>query len=286
MSWRTTSPGWRAPAARTARSSRASRNSSPVIRIDSPAPAEAPVRRGLSWCRGHRVETAPGPYGRRFLCREHGGRMRDLGAAVARVLRRYNSDLVCSHCGAVIAHIDLRPYARPRLQDPEGRHITPSGGMTAMGIAQTRLAGAEAANAADRTADHDPSERRRGCSTQRRVSAARSRRADVRVRLSRLRSPIRAVPAPPRPQRPPHPGRPRPPHVTTCTELLHPAVSASPGLLILRRPVGGTADMVGELHRPLPPTVVVSVPPGLQDADLTTRQQHRQPVQCLCRPHL
>lgn len=49
------------------------------------------------------------------------------GVRVSRLFRRYRSDLACSRCEAVVAHVDLRLFVRPRLEDTEGRRIPPSG---------------------------------------------------------------------------------------------------------------------------------------------------------------
>lgn len=76
--------------------------------------------------------------------------MRSPIATAASLLRRYERELVCSRCRAVLAWVRLRLFALIQIRDMAGQEVTPLGGRTALAIAEHRLAGAQSADAAGR----------------------------------------------------------------------------------------------------------------------------------------
>ncbi|MDQ2724298.1 MAG: hypothetical protein M3Y36_02210 [Actinomycetota bacterium] len=71
------------------------------------------------------------------------------------MLRPHDSDLMCAGCNSLIARVQIRPLGAIQVRDTNGGRVTPLGGVTAMAIAQTRLAKAEAAGAAASGSDDD-----------------------------------------------------------------------------------------------------------------------------------
>jgi hypothetical protein len=62
--------------------------------------------------------------------------------------RRYERELVCARCRSVMAWVRLGLWSLMHIRDGAGAEVTPLGGGTAIRLAQTRLADAEAADAA------------------------------------------------------------------------------------------------------------------------------------------
>ncbi|MDQ2726682.1 MAG: hypothetical protein M3Y91_02185 [Actinomycetota bacterium] len=81
--------------------------------------------------------------------------MRHRGASITNLLRGHAGELICSCCHGLIARAQMRPLGGIRVYDPDGGRIAPLGGVTAMAIAQTRLAHAEAASAGATGSDRD-----------------------------------------------------------------------------------------------------------------------------------
>ena len=65
-----------------------------------------------------------------------------------RWFRRYERELVCARCRSVMAWVRLGLWSLMRIHDGSGAEVTPLGGATAIRLAETRLADAEAADAA------------------------------------------------------------------------------------------------------------------------------------------
>jgi hypothetical protein len=66
------------------------------------------------------------------------------------LVRRYERELVCGRCRAVLAWVRLRPVTLMHVRDTAGAEVTPLGCRTALGIAERRLGQARAAGAAGR----------------------------------------------------------------------------------------------------------------------------------------
>ena len=64
-----------------------------------------------------------------------------------RLFRRYERELVCARCRSVMAWVRLGLWSLMRIRDPSGAEVTPLGGGTAIRLAETRLADAQAADA-------------------------------------------------------------------------------------------------------------------------------------------
>ncbi|MCU1603867.1 MAG: hypothetical protein JWP46_332 [Modestobacter sp.] len=76
--------------------------------------------------------------------------MRSPLATLRSLVRRYERELVCGRCRAVLAWVRLRPVALMHVRDTTGAEVTPLGCRTALGIAERRLGQARAAGAAGR----------------------------------------------------------------------------------------------------------------------------------------
>jgi hypothetical protein len=71
-------------------------------------------------------------------------------ATLRSLVRRYERELVCGRCRAVLAWVRLRPVALMHVRDTTGAEVTPLGCRSALGIAERRLGQARAAGAAGR----------------------------------------------------------------------------------------------------------------------------------------
>jgi hypothetical protein len=73
-----------------------------------------------------------------------------------RLVRRYERELVCVRCRSVMAWVRLGLWSLMRIRDTAGAEVSPLGGGTAIRVAETRLADAEAAEAAGLPVALDP----------------------------------------------------------------------------------------------------------------------------------
>jgi hypothetical protein len=75
-----------------------------------------------------------------------------MGIPGSRLFRRYERELVCGRCRSVMAWVRLGLWSLMRIRDVSGAEVTPLGGGTAIRLAETRLAEAEAADSVARPA--------------------------------------------------------------------------------------------------------------------------------------
>ena len=76
--------------------------------------------------------------------------MRSPLSTLRSLARRYERELVCGRCRAVLAWVRLRPVALMHVRDITGAEVTPLGCRTALGITERRLGQARADGAAGR----------------------------------------------------------------------------------------------------------------------------------------